>query len=317
MSWIIFSLIVVAALFVLLGAHGKSWYLCKRQALCLLGLLVILIGCVTSVPTGHTGILTTFGHVEDTTLEAGVHFKLPYQEVVCMDNRNQKAIINMSCFSKDIQEVEIVYSLNYQINKENAQTIYKEIGSNYYTVVMESRIQKAVKTFTALYTAEDLIANRDKLSKEIEERLREQLTAYNIEVIDTAIENMDFSDAFTNAVEQKQVAAQNKLQAEIEQAKKTMEQEATAERARIEAEANAAVAKIQAEADLEVTKIQADAAEYAGQKDAAKNEAISRTLTELLVKYYEIQAWDGKLPEYFVGGVDTVLPILGSTENAQ
>lgn len=91
-----------------------------------------------------------------------------------------------------------------------------------------------------------------------------------------------------------------------------MEQEAAAERDEIAAKAAAEVAKIQAEADAEVMKIQADAAEYAGQRDAAINKALSDTLTEVLVKYYEIQRWDGKLPEYFVSGTDCVLPILGS-----
>ena len=91
-----------------------------------------------------------------------------------------------------------------------------------------------------------------------------------------------------------------------------MEQEASAERDEIAAKAAAEVAKIQAEADAEVMKIQADAAEYAGQRDAAINKALSDTLTEVLIKYYEIQRWDGKLPEYFVSGTAGVLPSLGS-----
>ena len=48
---------------------------------------VILIGgaCFTSVPTGHTGVVTTFGRVEDFTLDAGIHGKLPWQDVIMMD----------------------------------------------------------------------------------------------------------------------------------------------------------------------------------------------------------------------------------------
>ncbi|MBR4906596.1 MAG: hypothetical protein IKZ44_07040, partial [Clostridia bacterium] len=125
-----------------------------------------------------------------------------------------------------------------------------------------------------------------------------------------AVEDIDFTDAFTNAVEAKQVAAQNKLTAETEQAQKTMEQEAAARRQVIDAEAAAEVAKIQAEADLEVTKIQADAAEYAGLKEAAKNKAISEWLTDQLLRYYYIQQWDGKLPIYSLGdGTNLLLPI--------
>ena len=92
-----------------------------------------------------------------------------------------------------------------------------------------------------------------------------------------------------------------------------MEEEQAAERQKIQAEANAAVAKIEAEADAEVLKIQADAAEYAGQRDAAVNEALASSLTDILIKYYEIQQWDGKLPEtYIAGGDGTVLPIIGT-----
>ena len=82
-------------------------------------------------------------------------------------------------------------------------------------------------------------------------------------------------------------------------------------RAKIAAEADASVAVIQATADKEVLQIQADAAEYAGKKDAAVNDAISRSLTDILIEYYKIKQWNGELPEYFVSGTDTVLPILG------
>lgn len=318
MQFLILSIVTAAVLFIVLGFRKigttTTWSLSRRQIVAVLGAVWLLVGMVAVVPTGHTGILTTFGRVENTTLEAGLHFKSPFQEVFVMDNRNQKAVINMEAFSSDIQEVELTYSLNYQINKENAQTIYKEIGTDYYAIVMEPRIQEAVKSVIARYTAELLVENRDKLSQEIRVILKDSLSAYNIEVIDASLENMDFSDAFTDAVEAKQVAAQNKLQAEIQQEQKTMEQSAQAERAKIQAEAEAEVAKIQAEADLEVNKIQADAAEYAGQKDAAVNKALSESLTEALLEYYKVKQWNGELPEYFVSGTDTVLPILGSLE---
>ena len=163
---------------------------------------------------------------------------------------------------------------------------------------------------SARYTAENLVSSRDELSKMIEEMLQEKLSHYNIIVVGTSIENMDFTDAFTNAVEAKQVAAQNKLQAEIEQARKTMEQQAQAERNVIDANAAAEVARIQAEADLAVTKIQADAAEYAGQKEAAKNKAISEWLTKDLLNYYYIQQWNGILPNYYMGS-ENVSTIIG------
>ena len=275
-------------------------------------LAVVLIGsaCYTSVPTGHTGVVTTFGRVENYTLDAGIHAKLPWQKVINLDNRVQKAALSLSCFSSDIQEVTVAYTLNYQISKENAMTIYSTIGTTYFDTVITPNISEAVKVMTARYTAENLVASRDELSLAIEELLQEKLAHYNIIVVGTSIENMDFTAAFTNAVEAKQVAAQNKLQAEIEQAQKNMEQKAKAERDVIEANAAAEVARIQAEADLTVTKIQADPAEYAGQKEAAKNKAIAEWLTTDLLNYYYIQQWNGILPNYYMGS-ENVSTIIG------
>lgn len=315
MAWIVIAIVTTIVAWVLLGISKNGWKVCKKQWASLLCLLFICGGMLVTVPTGHTGILTTFGRVENTTLEAGMHVKFPWQEVVCMDNRTQKGAVEMTGFSKDIQEVLISYSINYQINKENAQNIYKSIGTDYYDRVMAPRIQETVKGIIANYDAENLISSRDMLSQEITKVLKAELAEYNIEVVSTAIENLDFSDAFTNAVEDKAVAAQAYLKAQTEQQQKTMEQEQAAERQKISAEANASVAKIQAEADKEVLQIQADAAEYAGKKDAAVNEALAKSLTDILIQYYQIQAWDGKLPEYVVSGTDTVLPILGSVGN--
>lgn len=324
MALFILGIIVTGLLFLFLGfgiekySEGGvvkqrfAWKPGKKQWFALLGVILIAVSCVTSVPTGHTGIITTFGKVENYTLEAGIHVKAPWQNVVKMDNRNQKGTLQMQCFSSDIQAVDISYSINYQIRKSNAQQIYRDIGENYYEKVMTPRVQEAVKSVIARYTAETLIESRIELSNQIEELLVEDLAQYNIEVVSTAVENIDFADAFEAAVEAKQVAAQNKLQAEIEQAKATMEQNAAAERAVISAEADAKTAKIQADAaadvrrvnaqaDADAKKVQADADAYAGEKQAEVNRLLNESMTGDLLRYYFIKGWDGKLPETYVG----------------
>ena len=197
-----------------------------------------------------------------------------------MDNRVQKTTIELPCFSSDIQEVNTVYTVNYQISKTNAQNLYRDVGTEYLDTVVNPTIQETVKTIIARYTAEDLIAKRAEVAVEIETLLTTNLAKYNIDVSSTAIENMDFTDSFTQAVEAKAVAAQQKLQAQIEQERLTMEATQAAERAKVEAaaqaevnkiNANAAkeVAEIQAEADRIVAQIGADSAEYQGKKEAA------------------------------------------------
>ena len=272
------------------------------------GIAGIATDCITTIPTGHTGIVTTFGRVENYTFEAGVHAKAPWQQVVKMDNRIQKSIVEMSCFSSDIQEVDTNYTINYQIEKANAQTIYRTIGPSYYDTIILPRIQESVKSMIAKYDAEELIENREKLSDEIKVDLTDKLAAYNIEVIDASIENLDFSDAFTDAVEAKQVAAQEKLKAEIQQEQANIEAKAAAERAVIAAEAEAEKAVLEAEAAAEAKKKAADAMAYAGEKEAEANEKIAASLSDELIEYKKIEEWDGKLPTY-VGG-DGTIPVL-------
>lgn len=275
-----------------------------------LGIIIILISCFTSVPTGHSGIVTTFGRVENHTLDAGIHLTAPWQSVVKMDNRVQKARVELPCFSSDIQEVNVVYTLNYQINKQNAQELYRSVGQNYYDTVITPNVAECVKVAVAKYTAEDLVSGRSILAENVESLLVNALAQYNIEVASTSIEDIDFTDAFTNAVEAKQVAQQNLLRATTEQQQRTVEEEAAAERAVITANANAETAKIKAQADLEVQKIQADANEYAGLKEAAKNKAINAQLTPELINYYYIQQWDGKLPTTYAGS-ENINAIIG------
>jgi regulator of protease activity HflC (stomatin/prohibitin superfamily) len=239
-------------------------------------------------------VVTTFGKVENITLEAGVHFKLPWQEVVKMDNRVQKSTLDMSCFSSDIQEVSMTYTVNYQISKQDAMTIYKTIGTDYYNTVIAPCITEAVKIVTAQYNAESLISSRSNMAAEIEEVLRSKLLQYNIELVGTSIENMDFTDAFTQAVEAKQVAEQNKLRAQTEAEQKVIEANAAAEIKKVEAEAEAQAIITRAEAEAEA------------------NRKISESLTQSLIDYTYAQTWDGKLPTFM--GENGVIPFLNAGE---
>ena len=312
-------LLVIAAIISIFALPKSKMSAAVRAAtppvLVVAAAILMVVSCWRTVPTGHTGIVTVFGKVEDTTYEAGVHFTLPWKEVVNMDNRNQKASVDLYCFSSDIQEVSVTYTINYQISKANAQTIYKEIGVGYYDVIVFPRIQEAVKSEFAKYTAEQLLDKRSQLSADIRTVLTAQLDTYNVVVIDASIENLDFSDAFTDAVEAKQVAEQKSKQAKIEQEQALMEAEYAKNIAETKANADAAVAKIAAQAELDVTKIQADAALYAGQKDAAVIEQIRQVLLkdvdqidnddiQHLLMYYYILQWNGELPETYFSSND-------------
>lgn len=315
MGAIVFSILFIVAGIVISiglsktnGAAKYSWLGAVAGGV-IAGIILILSSIIT-IPTGMTGVVTSFGRVENYTYDAGVHLQAPWKTVITMDNRIQKQSMEFSCFSSDIQEVTCTYTVNYQIDKENAQEIYRTVGKDYFDTIVTPATAESIKTIMAHYTAEELIGSRDTLALQIETMLSDSLAPYNINIVSTAIEDIDFTDAFTNAVEAKQVAAQNKLKAQIEQEQKTVESQQAAERAKIDAEAAANVAKIAAQADLEVQQINADAAEYTGRKEASKNKAIAESLTPDLLNYYYIMQWDGVLPSNYVGS-DNVSAIVG------
>lgn len=252
-------------------------------ALVIIIALIFAIRCFSFVPTGHTGVVTLFGKVENYTLDSGIHFKNPFARVIKMDNRIQKESVELSCFSSDIQEVEVVFTLNYQISKEYAMNIYKTIGKNYFDTAVSPIITESVKTVAARYTAEDLINKRNELAMTIETDMKEKLLAFNIELVSTSIEDMDFTDAFTNAVEEKQVAAQNKLKAETEAAQRVVEAEAEAQVRRVTAEAEAYEILQRAEAE------------------AQANQKLAESITDRLIEYRYYEVWDGKLPQMVMG----------------
>ena len=273
-------------------------------------LLLIVVTCTATVETGYTGIVTTFGRVEDVTLEAGLHFKSPFQRIIAMDNREQKTSFTTEAFSSDIQQVDITGSINYAINKSTAMNLFKEVGTDYFNKLVYPRMLEITKGVFSKYSAENLVANREKLSQDIRDGLFNELRDYGINVISLSIENLDFTDAFTDAVEAKQVAAQRKLQAEIEQAQMTMETQQQAERQRINAEAAANVAKINADAEAYATKVRSEA-------EAEANKKIAESLTENLIRFNEIKGWDGKLPTYMAGEGSTTVPVLHLGEDAE
>ena len=113
-----------------------------------LALVLTPILTIRFIPTGYTGILTTFGKVEETTLDAGLNFIAPWQKIVKLDNRTQKVEIQTDAFSSDIQQVQVIASINYSINQQTAHSLYKTVGKHYY----ENLTACSTKILRMLYT---------------------------------------------------------------------------------------------------------------------------------------------------------------------
>ncbi|MBR2521447.1 MAG: prohibitin family protein [Oscillospiraceae bacterium] len=291
MILLIISLVILTGGLIAAG-QAKKGFIAPIAAV--LAVCAAAAGCVRTVPAGHTGVVTTFGRVENYTLSSGAHLVAPWRKVVIMDNRVQKRSIELPCFSSDIQEVNVSYTVNYQISKNDAMTLYSMVGTDYYNVVIAPNIAESVKVATAQYTAEALVGMRDSLAARIESTLSAKLAGYNIELVGTSIENMDFTDVFTNAVEAKQVAQQNKLRAQTEAEQKVLESQASAEIRKIEADASAYELLAKAEAEAEA------------------NRKISESLTENLIDYAYANSWDGQLPRIYSGNGSGIIVNAGN-----
>ena len=230
--------------------------------------LFLFINAITIVDAGHTGVVLTMGKVDTNVLSEGFHLKIPFiQRVVEIDNRIVKLEVMTEAFSKDLQTVDTTLAINYRIDPNMSYSIYKNIGSNYENILVVPAVNEVLKAITSTYTAEESVTNRQLISIGLVSGLNEKLNDLGLYVTDVNIIDFDFSDAFINAIEEKQVAQQKLLKAETEK--------------------QTAITNAQAEA--EALKIKAEA-------EAQANEILTKSLSQEIIEYNKIEKWNGELP---------------------
>ena len=289
----------------------------KIVILAIAALLVVILAAdsFATVPVGSTGILLTFGKVEDgKALSEGLHLKLPLvQRIVSMDNRVKKLELNTEAFSKDIQTVSATLAVNYRLQPEKSFAIYRTHGTQYEQNIIVPATHEVLKSVCAQYTAEELISKRAESFDMMRDELDAKLSGMGITVTDFNIIDFDFSDEFINAVEAKQVAEQVKkkaatenetaiAQAEREKQVSIKQSEAEAERVRIEAEA-------QAQSTLIAAQAQADAVKLAADAEAYRMENEGKYVTTSLIDKILAENWDAKLPNVVGGDVKGILNV--------
>ncbi len=266
-------------------------------------------GFFAKVDAGYVGVREYFGDVPDEPLQPGFHVTRYFEKVRPIDVRTQRNTYQMEAFSSDIQQVAVAVAVNSNVSPESAGVLYRTIGTNYLSTLVEPRLLENVKVVVSQYTAESLIAKRQELSRQILERMQADIAPYGVIISNISVENLDFTDAYEQIVEAKQVATQEKLRAKTQQEQATMEAEQAAARQKIAAEAEAEVAKTKADAEAYAVQVKAEA-------EAEANKRISESLTKDLIKYHEINSWDGKLPT-FMGGNGSIPIINMEQQNAK
>ncbi|MBP1907284.1 regulator of protease activity HflC (stomatin/prohibitin superfamily) [Paenibacillus turicensis] len=246
-------------------------------------LVLIVVGAnsVAQVQYGHVGLYKTFGKLNDKVLTPGLHLKMPFvQEVIQVNTQVAKTETDTTASSKDLQPVSTHVVVNYSVHKESVYKLMNDIGANFDTVIINPAIQEIIKEVTAKYQAEELISLRDKVAGEINEDLTKRLATYNLVVNEINIVNFNFSDAFNQSIEAKQVAQQQALKA-------------SNDLKRIEIEAKQKVAQAQAEAEALKLK-----------KQEVTPELVQ--LKQIEVQEKALEKWDGKLPQVTGGATPFV-----------
>lgn len=248
-------------------------------------LIILFFASITIVPPGSTGVVVKLGEVSKETLPEGFHFKAPFvQSVVDMSNKVQLLEADASAVSKDLQTVNAKVAINYKLIADYSAQMYQNVGMDYQTILIAPAAQESVKAATAKYNAENLITQRDIVGDEIKTSLETKLNGYGIYIEKFSIINFDFSAEYDAAIEAKQVAEQNKLKSQTEKEQRTIEAEAAAAEKTIAA---------QAEADAILTKAEAQ---------AEANKTISESIDKNVLKYNEINKWNGELPKVVADG---------------
>jgi len=256
----------------------------KAKALVIGAIILIIIGVVVSasiqiVDAGYRGVLLHWNAVDliSPPLDEGLHFVVPFQDsVVNMEVRTLKFVKDTSSASRDLQTVSTEVTVNYRPIENSVNTLYKEVGLEYESRVIQPAVEEVVKQVTAQYNAEELITKRPLVKADIEQEITTRLNVYNIKTDVISITDFQFSPLFAQAIESKVEAEQKALKAENDLR-------------RIEVEAR----QLEAQA---VGTAKANIAEANGEAEAIRiiDEALAGNPNYL--EWLKTKEWDGKLP---------------------
>lgn len=246
-----------------------------KDAITILLILILLLWLwpIGTVGAGERGVLLNWSAVTGKVYGSGLYFRLPImQHVVKMNVQIQKEQVKAEAASHDLQTVNADVALNYHLDVEKVASIYKNVGEDYKTKLIDPAMQESVKAVTANYTAEELITKREQVRADIKDALSIKLSSIGLLVDEFNVINFDFSPQFNAAIESKVTAEQNALAAKnkLDQVKYEAQQ-------RIE----------QANGEAQAIKIQASAIQQQGGADYVRLQSIAK--------------WDGKLPTYMLG----------------
>lgn len=326
------AIAIILALLLLLGAaiaffvafpKGKKRAERKVQLVpalvglfCLVAFFIVPFS-IHTVQAGQVAVVKHLGQIVDVKTP-GTYFNFwMTNKYVKYDSTVQNVDISTAAYSSDAQTMTIAMTLQYQIISDKTADIATQYGS---LSTLQNRIQSVAtekaKSVLSAYKAMDIIADRASMSPAVEAAIKEAVgESYYVNIHTVVLTNIDFSDAFELAVEEKMIAEQAKLKADYENQKKVAQAEAEADAKLKAAQAEIDIAKANADAKLEQAKKQkeieeanAEALKISAQAEADANKIISESVTPELLDKILAEKWDGKLPTVVGSDGQYILP---------
>jgi regulator of protease activity HflC (stomatin/prohibitin superfamily) len=257
----------------------------------LLSALIVLLSVFRVIPAGHVGVATLFGSVQSLALPEGLNLTNPLLDVVHMSTQVQRRTGKYDAASKDLQAVHVEMVLNYRLIPERAPEVYQRIGLNFASVIIDPAAQEVLKSNTALHNAAEILQKRPVIKADVQRDITAWLVKYGIEMKEAALANIRFDANYEKAVEAKQIEEQKAEQKRYELIQ-----------AQRQAEIAAATAKGKGDAAREEAKGVADALKIKGEAEATYNARVASSLTPVLIQQQYLARWDGRLPQYSLGG---------------
>lgn len=262
------------------GSDGRCIIACILGILLCISFIIVPFSMHT-VDTGKVAVVKELGKIK-TVREAGTYYDFwMTNKYVKYNTKVQEVNIEDMAYSSDAQQMTLNIKFQYQIMPDKVKEITTKYGK---LSSLEARIQpiviEKVKSMLSKHTAMNIIANRSQLSPDAEELVKAALgEEYYINVVSVALTNIDFSDQFETAVEDKMIAEQTKLKADYENETK--------------------IAKAKAEAEAKIVKAKAD---------AEANKLLEKSLTDKILQEMYLTKWDGKLPTVISDG-ETIMQL--------
>ena len=251
----------------------------KKVVIGIIIFIVVILGLLSfkTIKSGEVGLKVRFGKIVDSSLKEGLNLKLPIiEKIVKVNIKVQKAELETESSSKDLQTIKTMLAVNYRVDSEMAVSLYKTVGNSYEETVLIPAIQESIKSVMSQYTAEQTITKRNEVSDKCLEEIQNQVEKYGIKIEDFNIIDLDFSDAYNQAIEEKQVAEQKVLTAQQE---------------------------------LERTKIEKEKKIVEAQGTKEANEILNKTLTDENLTKQFIDKWNGQLPTAM--GDENIMKVFG------